>query len=388
MIETLLPGSTSQARYASVDLELVQSTVVEVEEALRWVQRNREEAWTGSAAQAFSDRVEWLLRQVADVRGDLSKASKQLESFAAELDAAEDLLAAARRCAADAGLTVIAEGVLPPTERRGVVGPIAAPSVGALGKAYEQCAATVAQARRIEDQANADLQRTLADTCAVPVWQEWLEKAGILPPQNLGTAGNVLYGTGLAVVGTGVAVDWATKVRYGRFVLRDATGRFVSTQGMGFGQKVGAAWSKNAWQATAHNAATRGNWLKGGKLVGPAGGVVQGGIGFLDQWKADADDPSLRESERYGRAGFHGALEGGGSWALAAAGAKGGGAIGFAIGGPPGAVAGAAIGGVLGGLAGSEVGGWVADVFDEPFGSGVGAAVDGVKSLGSAVKFW
>lgn len=388
MIETVVPGRPVEARWAAEDVRAAQRAVGEVVAVLEWAMRNREEAWSGPAAGDFAGRLDWLAARVTDLTSELDGASRQLDQFADQLTTAGELMASTRARAVHAGLAVTDDGILPPAEGRRMVGPVGPTASRSMGEVYRQCEEAAAWARRVEDGAHADLQRTLADTCAVPVWQEWLEKAGVLPPQNLGTPGTVLYGAGLGVVGAGVVVDWATKIRYGRFVARDAAGRFVGTRGMGFGQKVVAAWGDDAWQARARQAATRGQWLKGGKLLGPAGGVAQGGLGFMQQWKADADDPMLSESERIGRAGLHGLAEGGGSWAFAAVGAKGGGALGFAIAGPPGAVASAAIGGVLGGLAGSEVGGWVADVFDEPFGSGVGHAADGIKAMGSAVKFW
>lgn len=388
MIQTVVPGQPVEARWTAEDLRAALRVIVEVAAVLQWAVRNRAEAWSGPAGEAFAARLEWLAGQVSDLLGELEGVSRQLDQFADQLTTACELMASARTRAVQAGLAVTDEGILPPAEGPRMVGPVGPPASHSLAEAYRQCEEAAAWARRVEDAAHADLQRVLANTCAVPVWQEWLEKAGVLPPRDLGTPGTVLYGSGLGIVGAGVVVDWATKIRYGRFVARDAAGRFVSTRGMGFGQKVVAAWSDDAWQATARQAATRGQWLKGGKLLGPAGGMAQGGIGFLQQWKEDADDPALSESERVGRAGAHALIEGGGSWALAAVGAKGGGAFGFTIGGPPGAVAGAAIGGIVGGVVGSELGGVVADRLDGVAGEAAELVTGGVKDLGRAVKFW
>lgn len=150
---------------------------------LAWARRNRSEAWTGEAGDAFEARLTWLIDQVADVRGDLRRAQTQLEAFATGLDFAQELMRRVRDDALAAGLAVVEERVLPPEQGRTLVGPVGPPAVSALQDRYVECAETAAWARRVEDAAHENIQGVLADLCAAPLWEEWLRKAGVLPPE-------------------------------------------------------------------------------------------------------------------------------------------------------------------------------------------------------------
>ena len=97
-----------------------------------------------------------------------------------------------------------------------------------------------------------------------------------------------------------------------------------------------------------------------GKVAGPIGAVVDGGITAYDTYQIDTQQhPEWSEGHKIARAGVKGAATGGATWAGAWLGAKGGAAIGAAVSGPfapVGAVVGGVVGGVIGGVIGHYVG--------------------------------
>lgn len=106
-----------------------------------------------------------------------------------------------------------------------------------------------------------------------------------------------------------------------------------------------------------------------GKVAGPIGAVVDGGITAYDTYQTDTEQhPEWGEGHKIARAGVKGTVTGGATWAGAWLGAKGGAAIGAAVSGPfapVGAVVGGILGGVIGGVvghyAGETAGDWLND---------------------------
>ena len=102
-----------------------------------------------------------------------------------------------------------------------------------------------------------------------------------------------------------------------------------------------------------------------GKVAGPIGAVVDGGITAYDTYQTDTEQhPEWGEGHKIARAGVKGTFTGLGTWGGAALGAKGGAAIGAAVSGPfapVGAVVGGILGGVIGGVAGHYFGEAVGD---------------------------
>lgn len=97
-----------------------------------------------------------------------------------------------------------------------------------------------------------------------------------------------------------------------------------------------------------------------GKVAGPIGAVVDGGITAYNTYQTDTEQhPEWSEGHKIARAGVKGTVTGGATWAGAWLGAKGGAAIGAAVSGPfapVGAVVGGVVGGVIGGVVGHYFG--------------------------------
>ena len=109
-----------------------------------------------------------------------------------------------------------------------------------------------------------------------------------------------------------------------------------------------------------------------GKVAGPIGAVVDGGITAYDTYQTDTEQhPEWSEEHKIARAGTKGTLAGLGTWGGAALGAKGGAAIGAAVSGPF-----APIGAVVGGVVGGVIGGLVGHYAGEKFGDGVNSVID------------
>lgn len=88
------------------------------------------------------------------------------------------------------------------------------------------------------------------------------------------------------------------------------------------------------------------------KWAGRASNVSSFAVSSYEQYRKDAQDPSLSEGTRVKRAATMGTTTAGGGWAGGWAGAQVGATVGACVGGP----AGVAIGGVVGGIAGSSFG--------------------------------
>lgn len=111
---------------------------------------------------------------------------------------------------------------------------------------------------------------------------------------------------------------------------------------------------------------------KAGKVAGPVGAVVDGGITAYDTYQIDTEQhPEWSEGHKVARAGTKGALTGLGTWAGAALGAKGGAIIGAAVSGPF-----APVGAVVGGLVGGVIGGLIGHYAGEKVGDGANSVID------------
>ena len=109
-----------------------------------------------------------------------------------------------------------------------------------------------------------------------------------------------------------------------------------------------------------------------GKVAGPIGAVVDGGITAYDTYQTDTEQhPEWSEEHKIARAGTKGTLAGLGTWGGAALGAKGGAAIGAAVSGPF-----APVGAVVGGIVGGVIGGLVGHYAGAKFGDGINSVID------------
>ena len=104
-----------------------------------------------------------------------------------------------------------------------------------------------------------------------------------------------------------------------------------------------------------------------GKVAGPIGAVVDGGITAYNTYQTDTEQhPEWSEGHKVARAGVKGTFTGLGTWGGAALGAKGGAAIGAAVSGPF-----APVGAVVGGILGGVIGGVAGHYFGEAIGDGI-----------------
>lgn len=406
MIDLAIPGDVRGARYTAQDLRALSRALGTLREDLVGARRMGSDYWVGAAAQGFQDRASEVARTVAAQQDEVDRAVAGFDAFAATLDDARELMHTARAAALKAGLGIVpaADALVPggapdelaasiadPGEAAPISGPALTPDPtrpARLADAYAECQRLAVSARNLEGNAHAALLGIVNGLAETPLLEDWLRKSGFLPPIDLGAPGLALYGTGLGVLGVGAATEWATRMKYGTFAPINPLGERITARGMTRTQKGIHAWSNDSWRAKANKSDIRNRWLKGGKVLGPVGGFVNGGIAGLDQWALDSDDPTLSTSERAGRAGAHVVVVGTAAWGGAALGAQGGAAIGLAMGGPPGAVVGAIAGGIILGVAGSEVGGAIANLTASTFGKGVELATDVVSDVGGALKFW
>lgn len=191
-------------------------------------------------------------------------------------------------------------------------------------------------------------------------------------------------------------------VLFGRFVPRGLDGRFLKAQGSWRTvlNNMGRLDEAKVFTQKPGMSAQYGRWAAAGKVLGPLGAVIGGGIGAYGQWQQDAADPSKSTAERAGRAGAVGVATGAGGFAGAWAGAAVGGAIGSAVPVPVvGTAVGAVVGGVIGGFAGSTAGQEMGNLIKEPVGEATAAVSDfvghGLESAGKsaaaladALSFW
>lgn len=346
----------------------------------------------GHSGRRVREWTRGLSRDVDDLIDAIAATVLAIETFACGLDSVRGYLSGARDLALTAGLPITCDTVNEPPAP--VLGSIFA-GVPAVDM-YAECAARVQHARELEYQVQRDVVSALSNLVQTPFLLTWLRRAGVLPPDNLGSTGVGLWAGGMGAAVLGGFADWGVKRGFGTFAPRNALGRYISPGSLTRSERFMEALSKSSWQARPNQAIAWARTANAGKLLGYAGAGLSGGMAALDRWHADAGDSSLTTSDRVTRAASVGVGAGVGAWGGAWAGAQVGGAIGTALGGPVGTVVGGAVGGFIGGFAGSEVGGEIGSAVSgiaSQAVSSIGAVIpDGlgstVSDFGDAVSFW
>lgn len=320
--------------------------------------RSLASSWSGRAGAAFQARVETTVKDLAGLGERLAAMESALSDFAGELTVVRDRMAHARAVAGAAGVGVSGTDVHRPV----------APDVASQGQAaafdakvaaWNEAVGIAEAARTKETEAHDHLRDGLDKTTGDGFLEDLLERLGLLPADFADGDDVGAYLLGLGGLGFGAATGYLVSSRYGVFQPRVA-GRFASPAGLGFWGRLRAGASSDSFHARPYTAGARDWWGRAGKIGGYAGTALTGGFAAWNQWQADADDPSLSDADKAGRAGAMGVSTAAGAWAGAEAGAWAGGAIGTAIcpgiGTAVGGVAGGLIGGAVGGFVGSEVG--------------------------------
>lgn len=262
---------------------------------------------------------------------------------------------------------------------------------------YARCQELAAHGRDCEARAHELLRGSAAEIAEAPFLTTWLRRIGLLPREDLGPAGHVLFGADASILAAGVAVDWAMRSRYGRFAPRDANGLYVSPASRAAWRNLLARTRERNWQPRQGDRVPYRRLRTAGRWLGMAGAGIVGGLSGYDQWQADADNPQLGRSERVARAVTQGGSTAFFAWAGGAGGAALG-ATGFAA-NPVTGVVGVLGGGYVGGIAGAEFGervgevadGWVGTAVDAGAGlmsGGVDAAGQVLGEVGDAAMFW
>jgi hypothetical protein len=247
---------------------------------------------------------------------------------------------------------------------------------------YQRCRDLVEAARVCEENAHRELQDAATRVRRGDFLQHWLTKAGLVPTSS-SAAGLGLFAGGAGLLSLGVAADWATRVRYGSLLPR-VGGEFLTASELGFRDTVRYGVRSANWRAYPGAVTPYARWATTGHVLGVVGAGVTAGTSAWDQWQADADDPTIGDTEQAARAATVGLASGAGAYGGAMVGAQIGGAIGTAVCPGVGTVVGGAIGGMVGGIAGSEVGEWLGGEAKGVVGGAAGA-VGGFVSKG---KFW
>lgn len=403
MIDLTLHGDAGTCRTAAGDLDRFAGTITDEAATVTWAQGRLGETWTGTAAAAATSRLDSLASSAHTLAERARTLSTALDTFAAGLDDARAKLDTARSTAYGAGLPVVGDTIHPPVAPT-LPADADDAAVAAAGQAHERRATAYAtaqqlasSARTLETSAHTALLAQVKAVTADDPFQWFLEKLGLLP-QSGDTDDLAWWALGGLGTGFGVWADWRRRLGIGRFAPRGADGRFLPIQQPWYRHALQAPNDRH-WVAKPHQAQSYSALGTAGKWVGRAGTVVAVGSAAWSQWEADADDPSLGDAERVGRAATSGVATGAGAWAGAAVGVKGGAVIGMAVGGPVGAVVGGAVGGLIGGAIGSAAGQAVGDAVKDwageatqavtdTVGDAWDAAGDGLASFGDAVSFW
>lgn len=409
MIDLQVYGSPASCRATAAELEAVASVADETVDVLTAAMGSVDGAWTGMAADAAAVRLEAARRAAANLESSATATKRALDAFADELAVVVDRMTAVHDDAARGGLVTGPTKVWPPVHP----GPDATPDEIARydrrATLYRSLVDRAQEARTLEATAHDRLLQAVNQVTADPAILKLLKDAGLVP-QDLTPFGLSAFAIGGGLTGLGLRATWLTRVTLGRFAPR-VGGRFAPIGNGWFGNRwLGPnswrALSDSNWVARPGQAGSYGTWSTVGKWAGRAGVVVSFGVAAYDQWRTDADDPSLSTAERVGRSTAVGATTAAGGWAGAWAGAQVGGMIGTAVGGPVGTVVGGFVGGVIGGVIGSgvgqAVGGWIADgagQVAEAVADGVGKAWDAagdalsdigdaLSDFGDAITFW
>lgn len=295
----------------------LQQMAADVSGVARAVSRERQTAgWVGNASGSAHLRVSACATATERCADRLQALSAAVWALGDALAGVESQLGRARACARADGLTVTTDGFHAPEGH--------------------QAAAQVQAARAEEAAAHATLVGALvALTQGSFVRRTTLDLVNgllLLPPES-DAWDKAAWGVGIPGAVASIPTD-----------------RFKASLSL---VAAGAVHSEDVHVARTARVA---------EAMAPAGKGALRGLGFVgngatvvldsrDQWRADADDPSLTGAERIGRTAVRGAIEGGATILGAGAGA--------ALLSPiPG---GSFVGGVVGGKVGELVGGWAAD---------------------------
>ncbi len=387
-------GEPAACRAAALDGRRVATRVGDAVSRVRRAGSSSSAAWEGIAGDQFRGALSDAKRQLDDLRQRITPACSALDTFADELDVVNNDLADVRGIAAAAGLATAGDTISPPAAVGGHLDQAQADAYDAKVKAYNRALQQAEAARSKEREAHARLGSAMTTSSGDGWLENLLQKLGFAPPEGNDAVDGAAWALGLGGLSFGVASSTMLKGVLQVFQPRSA-GQWASLTGMSFWQRLAAAGKGDSWRAKAYQAATRDRWATAGKWSTRVGTVVTAGTSAWDQWKADADNPSLDQGERVDRAATKGASTAAGAYVGAEAGAWAGGAIGTAICPGVGTVVGGAVGGLVGGFAGSSAGGWVGDQLNNAY-DGVGhAAADAVHTLGDAagdvgdaISFW
>ena len=348
--------------------------------------RSLASSWQGQAGAAFEARVDAATKDLARLGDRVEALESALSDFAGELTVVEERMAHARSVASAGGVSVTGTDVHRPVAPD-VLSQGQADAFNRRAEAWNEAVGIADAARTKEAEAHTHLGDGLQRTTGDGFLQDLLERLGLLPADFADGDDIGAYLLGLGGLGFGAASGIMVASRYGVFQPRVA-GRFTSPAGLTFWNRLRAGTSADSFHALPNTAAARNWWSRAGKIGGYAGTGLTAGFAAWNQWQADADDPSLSDSNKAGRAGALGVSPAAGAWAGAEAGAWAGGAIGTAI--CPGI--GTAIGGVAGGLIGGAVGGFVGSEVGQEVMGAVGdateATVDWVGDTADDVADW
>lgn len=295
---------------------------------------------------------------------------------------------AARHDALAAGLVLQGEVIQPPPTLTTDVALLTAYGSVAPGYAvdhrvatYWRCHSRVEYARNLERRAHEDLQSAARSVLRAPFLEHWLGKLGLLPAGS--TASVIgLWAGNAGLFAASATADWATKVKFGEFrpVLGNQPMRATD---LTRGQRFTASFRATNWRPLPGMEAPHARWTSAGRALGVAGAAVAGGTSAWSQWQADADNPTIRDTEQIARSTTVGVTTGVGAYAGAVGGAQLGGAIGTFFVPGAGTVVGAAIGGAVGGLLGTEAGSAVGGLARGAVGDAAGAIAGGLgKTFG------
>jgi uncharacterized protein YukE len=394
VIELTVHGDPAACRAAAEDARAAARTIEGSLDTLHHAQSSSTSAWEGAAGDGFRSRLTDTAGDLSELKGRIAPASQALDTFADELDVVKNALADVRAAATAAGLSVSGDTITPPStpEAEADQGEVDAYNVKV--KVYNHAFEQAEAARTKETKAHTSLGSAMTASNGDGWFENLMEELGFAPPDGMDPVDDTAWLLGLGGLGFGVASGTMLKGVLQVFQPRTAVG-FGSTEGMNYWQRLAAATKSDSWRAKAYQAATRDKWASAGKWATRAGSVVTAATSGWDQWKADADDPSLDTGERVDRAATKGASTAAGAYVGAEAGAWAGGAIGTAICPGIGTVIGGAAGGLIGGFAGSSAGAWVGDELNNAY-DGIGHAAadvadkagDVASDVGDAVTFW
>jgi uncharacterized protein YukE len=381
--DTKILGDPGSCSAAATLMEDAAEELDEAEATLRSA-RNRSASWHGLSGVAFQERIAATTKDVAHVGDRLRPFAKGLADFAGELTVALEVMESARNVATVRGLTVTGTVIYAPTPPSG--------DDEAQIRDYNEKvrdwnrAVGIADGGRVKEAAaHEHLQEAIAKSTGDGFLMNLLERLGLAPPDYSSPAGTGGYLFGLFGLGAGTGIDYLVKSRYGVFQPRASNGQFGTAARMPFLERLLAARDADNFHAKPNAADARNAWGKAGRLLGHLGTGVTAGVSAWDQWQADADDPTMSDAEKGGRAGTMAATTAGGAWAGATLGGQGGAALGTAI--FPGV--GTVIGGAVGGLAGGAVGGFLGSEFGDSIKDEVGdiadAATDFIRHPGSSI---